>query len=98
MKSGSAPARMKILCAGNINLDMIFPTGRLPGPHEKMTVPDASVTFGGSAANTACWLASLGQEVVMAGAVGDDPPGEANLEDLVSSGVDVRGVSVVGGS
>jgi sugar/nucleoside kinase (ribokinase family) len=89
---------MKILCAGNINLDMTFPVGRLPGPHEKMTVPDASVTCGGSAANTAWWLAGLGQEVVMAGAVGDDPPGRALIEDLASSGIDVLGVSVVGGS
>jgi ribokinase len=84
---------MKILCVGNMNMDIIFPTERLPGPHQKMSIPGALIGYGGSAANTAYWLARLGCRVSMAGAVGDDPPGEGQIGHLKSVGVDTGGVS-----
>lgn len=84
-----------ILVVGNINFDILFPLDRLPGPHEKMTCDAAHSGFGGSAANTAYWLAKLGVKVTLSGAVGDDPPGEAHLARLREVGVEIHGVSRV---
>lgn len=83
-----------ILCIGNINYDIIFPAGRLPEPHEKITCEDAVPGFGGSAANTAYWLARLGCEVAMAGAVGDDLFGKEHIAALEDAGVNVAGIEV----
>lgn len=84
-----------ILVVGNINFDILFPLDRLPGPHEKLLCPEAVTGFGGSAANTAYWLARLGVPVTLAGAVGDDPLGRAHLEHLESAGVGTQGVDRV---
>jgi ribokinase len=81
-----------ILVVGNINFDILFPLDRLPGPHEKLACDEARTGFGGSAANTAHWLAKLGVPVSLAGAVGDDPLGEAHLARLQEAGVKTRGV------
>lgn len=81
-----------ILVVGNINYDILFPLDRLPGPHEKMTCEEAVTGFGGSAANTAHWLARLGVKVKLAGAVGDDHLGEAHLDRLREAGVGTDGV------
>jgi len=81
-----------ILVVGNINYDILFPLDRLPGPHEKMACNEARTGFGGSAANTAHWLAKLGAQVTLAGAVGDDPLGEAHLTRLREAGVKTHGV------
>ena len=83
-----------ILCIGNINFDIIFPTHRLPDPHEKMACEDAIFGFGGSAANTAYWLACLGCDVAMAGAVGDDLPGREHVTALAEAGVNVTGIEI----
>ena len=84
-----------ILVAGNINYDILFPLDRLPGTHEKMTCEGAAIGYGGSAANTAHWLAKLGVQVVLAGAVGNDALGKAHLEALHGAGVMTRGVQIV---
>lgn len=42
---------------------------------------------GGSAANTAAWLGSVGHPVVFAGVAGDDEPGTARLAELTAAGV-----------
>ncbi len=83
---------LMILVVGNINFDILFPLDRLPGPHEKLECDGATVGFGGSAANTAYWLAKLKARVTLAGAVGDDPLGETHLASLKSTGVDTKGV------
>jgi sugar/nucleoside kinase (ribokinase family) len=46
-----------------------------------------SLTGGGSAANTAAWLASLGIPVTLVGVVGADEAGAALLAELAQSGV-----------
>ena len=51
---------------------------------------------GGSAANTACWLAWLGVPVGLVAAVGDDALGRAALAELEAAGVRFLG-TVVGG-
>lgn len=45
---------------------------------------------GGSAANTACWLASMGRAVGLGGSVGSDPLGVQVVQELERSGVDTR--------
>ena len=81
-----------ILVVGNINYDILFPLERLPGPHEKASCDEAVTGFGGSAANTAWWLAKLGVDVSLAGAVGNDALGKDHLEHLRQAGVDIDGV------
>lgn len=81
-----------ILVAGNINYDILFPLDRLPGPHEKMSCPQAVTGFGGSAANTAYWLAKLGLRVSLAGAVGTDALGDAQVDELKRVGIKTDGV------
>lgn len=46
-----------------------------------------TITGGGSAANTAAWLAHLGVDVTLVGVVGDDAAGAARLAELRSAGV-----------
>jgi sugar/nucleoside kinase (ribokinase family) len=47
------------------------------------------VTGGGSAANTAAWLAATGHPVTYVGRVGADAFGQAAVDELVATGVDV---------
>ncbi len=46
------------------------------------------VTGGGSAANTAAWLASIGVPVTLVAVVGGDGPGAGRIEELALGGVD----------
>src|SRR2546423_15459125 len=46
-----------------------------------------SMRGGGSAANTACWLAAAGAEALFVGCVGDDLPGREAAETLRAAGV-----------
>jgi ribokinase len=84
-----------ILVVGNINYDILLPLSRLPGPHEKIISDGAITGFGGSAANTAYWLAKLGTPVTLSGAVGNDAMGVSHIVSLREAGVDTRGVSQV---
>jgi sugar/nucleoside kinase (ribokinase family) len=61
----------------------------LPAPLALGSDTPATITFrhGGSAANTAAWLAGLGVPCVFAGRVGDDPFGRAAVAALRSDGV-----------
>jgi len=45
---------------------------------------------GGSAANTAAWLARVGESATFIGAIGDDAAGQSQIESLHRLGVDVR--------
>ena len=49
-----------------------------------------SMTGGGSAANTAAWLAFLGVPVTLLAAVGDDAAGRTLVEELAGAGVTCR--------
>ncbi|MBU6996153.1 MAG: carbohydrate kinase family protein [Theionarchaea archaeon] len=75
---------MDVFCIGNLNYDISFHVSRLPDMHEKIRCDDAFFSCGGSAGNTACWLGSLGFETGMVGAVGEDPLGYLQLQDLAS--------------
>ncbi len=78
-----------IVCVGDLMVDVL---ARLPGPLAVGSDTPARVRFlqGGSAANTACWLAWLGVPVLFAGRVGDDPAGRDAVAALHTAGVASR--------
>ncbi|MBU7047038.1 MAG: carbohydrate kinase family protein [Theionarchaea archaeon] len=86
---------MDVICIGNLNFDISFHVSRLPGLHEKVRCDDATFSCGGSAGNTACWLASLGVKTGMGGAVGSDVLGQAQVKDLKKYNVDITHVSQI---
>ena len=75
----------RFLCVGSLNVDVTFQLSRMPEEHEKLRCPDSAMTSGGSAANTAYWLARFGAETQMLGCVGEDAFGDfcfINQSDL----------------
>jgi len=80
---------MDVMVVGNINLDIVYEVDRFPVEHEKLRARNCHVSGGGSAANTAWWLARLGQRVRICGMVGCDLFGDFALKELSSAGIDV---------
>lgn len=78
----------RFICAGSLNADLTFPIERLPEEHEKLRCRKCALNYGGSAANTAYWLARLNQSVRMLGCVGDDPFGTLAIAALAEAGTD----------
>ncbi len=85
-------SHMAICVCGNINEDVILGVDRFPSFHEKIRASALIRAQGGSAANTAWWLASLGNAVRMVGCVGDDAAGQGAREELRAAGVDTAPV------
>lgn len=84
--------RRQVVCVGSLNMDLLLGIDRLPDEHEKMRSQSFSMQCGGSAANTAFWLASLNCDVAMIGCVGDDAFGSQCIADLERVGVFCGGV------
>jgi len=76
----------RVICLGDIMTDVV---ARLPGPLAVGSDTPTSVAFigGGSAANTACWLAAAGVPSVIVGRVGDDDRGRIAQILLREAGV-----------
>jgi len=85
----------RVCCLGSINVDVTLLLERMPERHEKIFSRAACVSGGGSAANTAVWLARRGASVRMLGWVGDDLLGAFALRDLSENGVDARAVKAL---
>lgn len=83
------PLAGSIICLGDVMADVL---ARLPGRLAVGSDTPAPIAFrpGGSAANTACWLASLGAPVLFAGRVGNDPAGLEAVAALHAAGVRTR--------
>jgi ribokinase len=62
----------------------------MPEEHEKLRCSETRVSCGGSAANTAHWLARLGVDTRMLGCVGEDVFGGLCIDALRAVGVDVQ--------
>ena len=79
----------RIVVLGDVMVDVV---ARLYGPLAPGSDAPAAIRFhgGGSAANTAAWLAAAGAEPVLVGRVGDDERGRAATEELHAAGVEVR--------
>lgn len=82
----------RFVCAGSLNVDITFATERLPRTHEKLRCASAEIGQGGAAANTAHWLANLGNPVVMLGRVGNDAFGDNCIAALADVGVETSHV------
>ncbi|MCU1688994.1 MAG: PfkB domain protein [Jatrophihabitantaceae bacterium] len=84
-----ATKSVRIVCIGDVMVDV---HARLPGPlaHGSDTPARIVLSPGGSAANTACWLAAVGARATMVGRVGDDLAGRGAVAGLVDAGVDAR--------
>jgi ribokinase len=79
----------RIVVLGDVMVDVVV---RLSGPLAQASDAPAHIRFrgGGSAANTAAWLAAAGAEVALVGRVGDDERGRSAIDELRTVGVDAR--------
>lgn len=83
----------QILCIGDMCADIFAsPLARLPNPGELSLTNEIAVYPGGNALNTAIALRRLGLPAAIAGSVGDDDLGSLLLDQLMSLGLDTRGV------
>jgi len=79
-----------VLVVGDLMVDIVVvPSG--PLQHGSDTPAAIRTVGGGSAANTACWLAALGQRVRLVACVGDDPVGRGAVAELAAAGVEFAG-------
>ena len=84
---------IQVLCIGDLVADIFSsPLARLPEPGELVLSDRIAVFPGGNALNTAIALRRLGQNVAVAGSVGDDAIGRLLTEQVQMQGLDVRGV------
>ncbi|MDT8302159.1 MAG: carbohydrate kinase family protein [Sedimentisphaerales bacterium] len=90
----NSPENMKkILCIGDMVADIFSsPIERFPEPGQLGLTDEIAVYPGGNALNTAIALSRMGEQVAIAGSVGDDALGSLLLNQLQSIGLDVRGV------
>jgi ribokinase len=78
-----------IVVVGDVMVDVVV---KLSGPLAQASDAPAEIRFrgGGSAANTAAWLAEAGAEVTLVSCVGDDELGRSAVEALRVAGVQTR--------
>lgn len=82
---------------GDLNWDLVFRVPRLPKRGGEILSGEASLRLGGSAANTASFLAQLGVETRLFAAVGEDPLAEWARGELQKRGVFADFLQVVSG-
>lgn len=83
----------QILCVGDMVADIFSsPLARLPEPGELVLSDKITVFPGGNALNTAIALRRLGENVAVAGSIGDDALGRLLLDQMQTHSLDVRGV------
>ena len=80
---------MRVVCVGDLMVDV---HARLPGPLALGSDTPAPIAFtgGGSAANTAAWLARGGCAATFVGRVGDDAFGRHAVDELHAAGVELE--------
>ncbi len=77
---------IRFVCLGDVMTDVV---AHLSGPLLRGSDSPAPIRSlqGGSAANTAAWLARGGEEVTFLGRVGADPAGDVAIGSLIDAGV-----------
>lgn len=81
-----------VVVVGDLMVDVVVvPSGPLVRGSDRAA--SVRTTGGGSGANTACWLASLGVEVRLVAAVGDDDLGRGAVEAVTRLGVSFVGIA-----
>ncbi|HLK20776.1 MAG TPA: sugar kinase [Bryobacteraceae bacterium] len=84
---------MKILIAGELNLDLILQNYRsFPALGREVLVEDVTLTMGSASAICACGLARLGNDVTFTSTVGADSWGEHARNILAGFGIDISRV------
>lgn len=78
-----------VVCVGDLMTDVVALSSRTVSVGSD-TRSSVRISGGGSAANTAAWLASSGHPVAYVGRAGDDAFGRAATDELARVGVDVR--------
>ena len=85
----------RVLVLGDLLVDVVArPVGPLRVGSD--TAAEVRLAGGGSAANTAAWIARAGGAVALLAAVGDDPLGAVAREELATAGVDLVGPVLAG--
>ena len=84
--------KAKILVVGSFVMDLIVTTPRFPAKGETVLGSRYTTASGGKGANQAVQSARSGAEVTMVGKVGRDAFGDAMLQSVGSSGVNVERV------
>jgi len=86
------------IAIGSLNYDIILQVERMPSEHEKLSALSRTESCGGSAANTAHWLALFGLPMRMYGAAGNDYYGGICIRRLEAVGISCSGVQIVPGA
>ena len=84
-----------IVVFGSINIDLVTPVERLPGPGETVLGPGYALHPGGKGANQALAARRAGADVVLVGATGRDRFSDTALALLTADGVDLDHVAQV---
>jgi ribokinase len=84
----------RVICAGHVNWDVTLHVDGLPAPDGEARVREVTAAGGGSAANVACALASLGVEAGLVGSVGGDSHGTEARHELAAAGVETTHLQV----
>jgi sugar/nucleoside kinase (ribokinase family) len=84
---------LEVLVVGDVMVDVIASMSA-PLARNSDTPSRITTSGGGSGANVAAWLASLGVHTTFVGCVGDDALGRAGLAALSDAGVDVSRLAV----
>lgn len=95
IRSARPGSRHRAVVLGDLALDVVLAPAR-PLEHATDVPGVVRLHQGGSAANTARWLARLGTRTTLVCAVGRDAPGRALVADLQRDGVDVRAARPAG--
>jgi sugar/nucleoside kinase (ribokinase family) len=91
-------ALKKVLCAGEINVDLVLQGySEFPVPGKEVLVEDFAMVLGSATAIMAMGLARLGTPVAFVGRVGDDVWGRYCLGDMAGRGIDLSRVIKGGG-
>jgi sugar/nucleoside kinase (ribokinase family) len=88
----------KVLCAGEINVDLVLQGyTEFPALGKEVLVQDSQLVLGSATAIMAMGLARLGTPVAFVGRVGDDIWGHYCLDDMAGRGIDLSLVIRGGG-
>ena len=88
----------RITVMGSINMDLVFPTPRMPALGETITGGGFQQVPGGKGANQAVAAARQGAQVSFIGAVGDDSFGRLALAGLAAEGIAIEHVVTTAGA
>lgn len=86
---------LDVIAVGNLNMDLIGRTERLPTKDEKLLFQEFTISPGGGAANFAVACSRLGLRVGFVGRVGEDEFGLRVLSSLRKEGIDLTQVKTV---